>query len=169
MVEAGISLINSPHKKIKKHICSITLQIISQTDFAYLNSVISQKSICKVFFLSRTRENHLGGKKIQSSSYSPCSCWKIPWNDIGDTTLATARPSSLKSFASNTSREVVWSETFMTHDSTTPSSSSFPSGALTNTGSEGWLPGSSHLRISFVSTFSFPSWPNGSSGFGNKP
>lgn len=56
MVGAGISLINSPHKKIKKYICSITLQIISQTDFAYLNSVISQKS--------RTRENHLGGKKF---------------------------------------------------------------------------------------------------------
>ena len=64
MVGAGISLINSPHKKIKKYICSITLQIISQTDFAYLNSVISQKSICKVFFPSRARENHLGGKKF---------------------------------------------------------------------------------------------------------
>lgn len=66
MVGAGISLINSPHKKIKKYICSITLQIISQTDFAYLNAVISQKSICKVFFPSSTRENHLGGKKFSS-------------------------------------------------------------------------------------------------------
>lgn len=65
MVGAGISLINSPHKKIKKYICSITLQIISQTDFAYLNAVISQKSIRKVFFFHLVQERIiLEGKKF---------------------------------------------------------------------------------------------------------
>ena len=64
MVEAGISLINSPHKKIKKYICSITLEIISQTDFAYLNSVISQKSIFKVFFHLEQERIILEGKKF---------------------------------------------------------------------------------------------------------
>lgn len=83
----------------------------------------------------------------------------IPWKVGVVTQRNTARPISLKSFASKTNREVVWSLVLITHDKMTPSSSLLPPGAFTNAGSEGNPFGSSHVTNSLVSTFSLISFP----------
>ena len=95
---------------------------------------------------------------VQLFQYFYCSL-NIPWKVSVVTPRTTARPISLKSFASKTNREVVWSLVLITHDKMTPSSSLLPPGAFTNAGSEGNPLGSSHMTNSLVSTFSLISFP----------